>query len=38
VRLKKKSTSNALENASGSEKIHKIIGIARSSNTAGILV
>jgi hypothetical protein len=38
VRLKKKSMSDTLENASGSERIHEIIGIARSSNIVGILV
>jgi hypothetical protein len=36
--LKKKSMSDALGNASGSERIHEIIGIARSSNIAGIPV
>jgi hypothetical protein len=38
TRLKKKSTSDALGNTLGSERIHEIIGIARSSNTVGILV
>jgi hypothetical protein len=35
---KKKNTSGALGNASGSERIREIIGIARSSSTVGILV
>jgi hypothetical protein len=38
ARLRKKSTSDALESDSGSERIHEIIGIARSSNIAGIPV
>jgi hypothetical protein len=37
ARLKKKSTSGALGNASGSKRIREIIGIARSSSTVGIL-
>jgi hypothetical protein len=38
MRLKKKNTSDALGNASGSERIRENIGIACSSSTVGILV
>jgi hypothetical protein len=38
ARLKKKSTSDALGNTLGSGRIHETIGIARSSNIAGIPV
>jgi hypothetical protein len=37
MRLKKKNTSDALGNTSGSKRIREIIGIARSSSTIGIL-
>jgi hypothetical protein len=37
MRLKKKSTSSALGNASESKKIREVIGIARSSSTVEIL-
>jgi hypothetical protein len=38
MKLKKKNMNGALRNASENGKIHEIIGIARSSNTVGILV
>jgi hypothetical protein len=37
MRLKKKSMSGALGNASGSKRICEVISIARSSSTVGIL-
>jgi hypothetical protein len=37
ARLKKKSTSGTLGNASGSKRIREIIGIVRFSSTIGIL-
>jgi hypothetical protein len=37
MKLKKRNMSDALGNASESERIHGTIGIARSSYTAGIL-